>query len=541
MLHEKVIGEQYIFPTFGKNPNRKEMQKYFNIAGPCNAADHYMVPLLERNKDILPLIEQKQYFVLHAARQSGKTTLLQELVDHLEREGKCYALYCSLEQAQVFTEAKEGIPQILNIIRSAIRFSNIPGKENFLKGSGQKDISTMVGDALKEFCTTLDKPLIFFFDEIDALQDGTLISFLRQLRNGYITRSRIPFPHSIALVGMRNIRDYKSKVRDGRETLGSPSPFNIITKALTLRNFSIGDIQGLYNQHTKATGQVFEKAAVESVHDYTDGQPWLVNAIAREIIMEILENDFTKKITAAHVDQAVKNILLRRDTHIDSLLERLKEERVRKVMEPVITGEKYAISFTDDDTQYCLDLGLLKNEDNVLKPANKMYAEVIIRTLSYDLQYHMESQIENRWVKTDSSLDMNGLLKAFQQFWRENSEIWQEKYQYQEAAPHLILQAFLQRVVNSGGGVSREYAANKGRMDLCVHYGKNKYPIEIKLHYGKKTIPEGLEQLAGYMDTVGENTGWLVVFDRRKGAAWKEKIYWKTEEKGEHTIHVVGA
>ncbi|MCB9039393.1 MAG: ATP-binding protein [Lewinellaceae bacterium] len=517
------------------------MRKYFNIAGPCNATDHYMVPVLERNKNILPLIEQKQYFVIHAARQSGKTTLLHELVDYMEREGKYYALYCSLEQAQVFTEAKEGIPEVLNILRSAIKFSNLPGKENFAKDNSREDITTMVGDALRVFCAGLDKPLVLFFDEIDSLQNGTLISFLRQLRNGYITRSRIPFPHSIALVGMRNIRDYKSKIREGRQTLGSPSPFNIITQTLTLSNFSPQEIEGLYSQHTQATGQVFEKKVVDSVYDYTDGQPWLVNAIAREIIVEILDNDFTKNVTASMVGQAAKNIMLRRDTHIDSLLERLKEERVRKVMEPIITGEKDAISFTDDDTQYCLDLGLIKSEDYVLQPANKIYAEVIIRTLSYDSQYNMQSQIKNRWINPDGSLDMNGLLKAFQQFWRENSEIWAEKYQYKEAAPHLILQAFLQRVVNSGGDVLREYAANKGRMDLCVRYGENKYPLEIKLHYGAKTIPEGLAQLADYMDQVGEKTGWLVVFDRRKAAAWEEKIYWKTEKRDGKTIHVVGA
>lgn len=99
----------------------------------------------------------------------------------------------------------------------------------------------------------------------------------------------------------------------------------------------------------------------------------------------------------------------------------------------------------------------------------------------------------------------------------------------------------MQRVINAGGEVSREYAANRGRMDLCVHYGDNKYPIEIKLYYGPKTLPEGLEQLAGYMDKVGETIGWLVVFDRRKGAAWEEKIYWETEMEGKRTIHVVGA
>lgn len=519
----------------------EKMQKYFNIAGPCHPDKHYMVPVLERNENLLPLIEQEQYFVIHAARQSGKTTLLQELVGYITREGKYYALYCSLEQAQVFTEAKEGIPQILNTLRFAVKYSQLPQRDKFAQQLDIDDTANLIKTAITDYCLVLDKPLVIVFDEVDALQNGALISFLRQLRNGYITRSQIPFPHSIALVGMRNIRDYKSKVRDGRETLGSPSPFNIITKALTLPNFSLEEIEGLYRQHTQATGQVFEKAAVESAHGYTDGQPWLVNAIAREIVVEMLENDFSKTITAAHVEQAVKNILLRRDTHIDSLLERLNEERVRKVIEPVITGEKFAVDFVDDDTQYCLDLGLLKKEDYVLKPANKMYAEVIIRKLSYNTQMHLQTEIKNQWIKEDGTLDMNGLLKAFQQFWRENSEIWQEKYQYKEAAPHLILQAFLQRVVNAGGEISREYAANKGRMDLCVHYGGNKYPIEIKLHYGKKTIPEGLEQLAGYMDQVGEKTGWLVVFDRGKGANWEEKIYRKTKVEDGKTIHVVGA
>ncbi|MCO6479916.1 MAG: ATP-binding protein, partial [Phaeodactylibacter sp.] len=497
------------------------MQKYFNIAGPCNPTDHYMVPILERNKSILPLIEQKQYFVIYAARQSGKTTLVKTLVNQLNTEGKYYALYCSLEEAHIFTEAHEGIPEVFNTIRWAVKFSTLPGKEAFGEKADTREVSIAIGTALRNFCAELDKPLVIFFDEIDGLQNGTLISFLRQLRKGYVNRPEIPFPHSIALVGMRNIRDYKSKLRTDRETLGSASPFNIITKALTLRNFSPEEIEGLYHQHTQATGQVFEKAAVESVHDYTDGQPWLVNAIAREIVVEILENDYTQNVTASLVEQAVKNILLRRDTHIDSLLERLKEERVRKVMEPVITGEKYAISITDDDTQYCLDLGLLKSENKVLKPANKMYAEVIIRALSYDTQFHLESQVENHWIKPDKSLDMDGLLKAFQQFWRENSGIWQEKYQYKEAAPHLILQAFLQRVINAGGEISREYAANRGRLDLCVHFGSNKYPIEIKLHYGPKTIPEGLEQLGVYMDQVGENEGWLVVFDRREEANWE--------------------
>ena len=108
--------------------------------------------------------------------------------------------------------------------------------------------------------------------------------------------------HSIALVGMRNIRDYKSKIRDNQETLGSASPLNVITEALTIKNFSIHDIEILYAQHTQTTGQVFEKPVTEKIFAQTDGQLWLVNAIAKEIIEKILDNDYTKHITIELVE-----------------------------------------------------------------------------------------------------------------------------------------------------------------------------------------------------------------------------------------------
>ena len=135
---------------------------------------------------------------------------------------------------------------------------------------------------------------------------------------------------------------------------------------------------------------------------------------------------------------------------------------------------------------------------------------------------------------------MNLLLKDFQQFWRENSDIWIEKYQYKEAAPHLILQAFLQRIINSGGKVSREMAEGTKRLDLCVQYREAKYPIELKLRYGEKTYQEGQNQLADYMEKLGSIEGWLIVFDRRKKTPWSEKIFWKTQEVKGKTIHIVG-
>jgi hypothetical protein len=372
------------------------------------------------------------------------------------------------------------------------------------------------------------------------LSEVTLISFLRQLRDGHNNRNFSPFAHSVALVGMRNIRDYKAKIRPDSQTLGSASPFNIVTEILTLTNFTKEEVSELYAQHAAETGQKFNDETVDFIYQQTCGQPWLVNAAAREVIVKGLNNDFSKPVTKELATQAIQNIILRRDTHIDSLLERLKEERVKNVIEPMILGEY--VERETDDFQYVRDLGLIRTEPHV-EPANPIYAEVMFRTLNYSAQMTLkednpEYQIP-RYLK-DGRIDMDFLMSDFQQFWRENSEIWDDRFQYREAAPHLVLMAFLQRVINGGGQIIREAAIGKRRLDLCVVYENQKYPVELKLLRYKNTLQEGLKQTAEYADNYGSTEGWLCIFDRDSAKSWDEKIYMKHEIVGNKKITVVG-
>jgi hypothetical protein len=501
-----------------------------------------MIDAATRLQGVEQLIDMNQYFVIHAARQSGKTTYLQDLTDRLNAKGQYYALCCSLENVQNIVKPEDGIPRIVLKIKNQLRLSNIPHKAEFAKDADYSDFTNVLNMELTLFCMLLDKPLVILFDEADCLSEGTLITFLRQLRDGYNNRSRQAFVHSIALVGMRNIRDYKAKVRPDSETLGSASPFNIVTESLTLKNFTKEEIAELYRQHTGETGQVFEDDAIKLVWEQTQGQPWLVNAIAREVIVKILQSDYTKPVTAKLVDQAVQNIILRRDTHIDSLLERLKEERVRKVIEPIIIGEDF-VGRLSDDFLYVRDLGLITETQERLGPANPIYGEVIARTLSYDLQqnllhHHKEYQMP-RYLK-NGRIDVDYLMRDFQQFWRENSNIWKKRFEYKEAAPHLILMGFLQRVINGGGQIIRDMAAGTGRLDICLIYGGQKYPIEIKLNYGPKYMEKGLEQTARYMDIFGCSESWLAVFEHRSGIEWEKKIYMKKETMDGKTVTVVG-
>jgi hypothetical protein len=517
------------------------LQKYFNIAGPCNQGDHYMLdPLRGIGKELDNLIERGHYFVIHAARQSGKTTLLWELTDKINAEGKYHALYCSLEGIQAFTEPKKGITEIVKNIDACIKSQGLP--QGFAKDADFSNTSNVLNIAFSDYCRSLDKPLIIFFDEADCLSNETLITFLRQLRNGFVSRARIPFVHSIALVGMRNIRDYKAHIRSDSETLGSSSPFNIVTEAMTLKNFTKDDVFEFYNQHITETSQVFEPAAMDYIFEQTQGQPWLVNAIAREAVEKICKFDYSIAITKDMAKQAIQNIILARGTHFDSLMERLKEERVRKVIQPLILGEEFAVDKLSDDYLYTRDLGIIRDGGNQTEPANPIYAELIVRTLNWNAQDALRTKYKDYDVPhylKDGKINITALLKDFQSFWRENSEIWTTRYkdnfyQYDEAAPHLVIQAFLQRVINGGGYIDREMALGTNRCDICIEWQEQKYPIELKILRNEKSVSDGLEQLSVYMDKCGVGEGWLVLFDRGAEKSWEEKLYMK--EHGKITV-----
>jgi hypothetical protein len=224
------------------------------------------------------------------------------------------------------------------------------------------------------------------------------------------------------------------------------------------------------------------------------------------------------------------------------MMPRLHEERIRRIIEPLITGDMLNHSVYSDDYSYVKDMGLIRDNRGKIEPANPIYTEIMTRTLNTNTQIEMEQSGNEynipRYLQNDS-IDMNYLLKDFQIFWRENSEIWKERYDYKEAAPQLILQAFLQRVLNGGGQITREMAAASGRVDLCVIYMDKKYPIELKINRGQKSYADGLKQTAAYMDTLGCNIGWLILFDNKKNS-WKKRLFSSEEKVLEKTVFVYG-
>ena len=517
------------------------MEKFFNTAGPCIPAEHYMLPALDRLPEIRRLVAQRRYFVIHAPRQTGKTTALKALVREINAKGDMAALYCTLETLQNAKDVDKANRVIRNLLfdNYAASFQSGEGACQTFPAADSVESSIAVRGALRHLCRRAGKPLVVFFDEADCLVGDVLISFLRQLRDGYVNRDDIPFPASIALVGMLDVRDYKAQIRPDGETLGQISQFNIISEDMLLRNFTADEVAALYSQHTEATGQTFAPGVLEKVMEFSGGQPWLVNALARESVEKIHGFRYGETVTADDIETAKETIIRRRDTHVDSLMERLREPRVRRVVEPIIFGGERTVSSNSEDWRFVVDLGLLREENGTLVPANKMYAEIIGRYLSRDEQESMIQSVPNVPWATADGLDMPGLMAAFQKFWRENSGADRRAYEYGEATPHLVLMAFLQRVTNGQGLINREMALGSGRLDLCVEYRDKRYAVEVKTAKNFKG-EDSYRQLAGYLDKLGLPEGWMPIFDEDKSKSWEEKLYNRDVELNGKTLHIVG-
>ena len=516
--------------------------KRFNTTGPCFPDEHYMMPALDRLPGVRELVACGDYFVVHAPRQTGKTTALQALVSEINAKGDMAAIYCTLESIQRLVGSYETAMREIRhlVLKSASMIHDLaPFAREIGEVRSSVGISTAISDALQDLCVRAAKPLVVFFDEADCLVGDVLISFLRQLRDGYVNRKLMPFPKSIALVGMLDVRDYKAQIRPDGQSLGQISPFNIIAEDLLIPNFTEADISALYAQHTAETGQRFADGVVEAVWRWTRGQPWLVNAIANDCVAKIHGNRYDELITVDDVEAAKEAIIRRRDTHVDSLMERMREPRVRRIVEPLISGDKSDVTYNDDDYRYITDLGLLRVDRGALVPANPMYAEIIGRYLSRGEQDAMIRSVpETPWVKNDG-LDMSGLMAAFQQFWRENSGADRDIMGYRESVPQLVLMAFLQRVTNGGGHINREMALGTGRLDLCVEFRGARYAIEVKTSVnfqGEKSYA----QCAKYLDSLGLSEGWMPIFEKSKEKSWDEKIYSRDETVDGKVIHVVG-
>ena len=506
------------------------------------------------------LIQAKRYFVLHAPRQTGKTTCLLALMHHLNRQGKHRALYVNIEAAQAARgNVEEGVSAMCNVMANTAKlYLQDHNLHQWLyQGEGASAPATSRFSALLMQWALHDpqqpespRPSVLLLDEVDALVGDTLISLLRQIRAGYAQRPNA-FPQTVVLCGVRDIRDYRIHTPH-QEIITGGSAFNIKAESLRLGNFTREETIALWKQHTQDCGQVFDGAIWNELWEDTRGQPWLVNALGYECTWkDKAARDRTIPITLERYKQARERLIYSRATHLDALADKLRESRVNRIVAAILSGEDITERFPDDDLQYVEDLGLIRTRPE-LTISNRIYREVLPREITSPIQTVLH--YPQPWFLTPQrKLDMEKLLSAFQQFFREHSDAWMDGFTFKEAGPQLLMQAFLQRIVNGGGRISREYGLGLKRTDLLIEWPIDEQQgflgpvqrivIELKLLKPNRSLEtverEGIIQTANYAQQCGVDEAHLVIFDRRPKMSWEKRIWRENKPSGITTIPTI--
>ena len=528
----------------------------FPIAGPVMPERHYCIDPLTRVDldEILELIDDMSYFVLHAPRHTGKTTMLQALAERLNAGGNYRCLYINVEPAQT---ARGDVGAAMAVVLNALSESAFETFNDKSVQLLQEEILTRrspnmaLNLVLRRWTAATPKPLVLLIDEIDTIIGDALISVLLQLRSGYRLRPK-RFPQSVILCGVRDMRAYQTFSSEDRNYTSGGSAFNISAKSLRLGDFSESEVRMLLAQHTAETGQAFEPGAVDRISNLTRGQPWLVNALAHQACFEERSGrDRSRPISETAVEEVKETLIVERVTHLDQFAKILREDRVRRVIEPMLADSEALLDLAEDDLDYVRDLGLVRDVGEP-EVANPIYREVIPRQLTHGVQQTIVRRVTS-FINSAGGLDVPKLMTDFQAYFRLHSEAWGMTVDYKEASAQLLLHAYLSKVMNGGGRIEREYAMGRGRTDLLLLWpqhgrwdgrGVGKHVIECKvLRQGRGlegTIRQGVQQTAGYMDRCAADSGHLLIFDQRPGKTWGERIFRRQGNSKKTTVTVWG-
>jgi len=174
-----------------------------------------MLPPERRLGRVMELVDERKFFTFTSGRQMGKTTCIQWLEEHLNATGAWRALWVDIQTAR---EEPDPAKAFLTILEKLERVCSRTHPD--ITRPSIEELLRVPKSAVERYLGFLaaqgDRPWVILFDEADGLVGEAMVSFLTQLRDGYIDRKKSAFPASVVLVGQRHVRDYALREEDRR-------------------------------------------------------------------------------------------------------------------------------------------------------------------------------------------------------------------------------------------------------------------------------------------------------------------------------------
>ena len=513
------------------------MAKVFNITADCKPAEHYMVNLDRRLKEIKELVDAGSYFTINRARQYGKTTVLRALNRYLQEE-----YYVVLMDFQTFGEAKFKNENIfaLSFASSFLRLLNrnhLNMRRDFEKALAvlekwadsrredfeQKELFKALGD----ICSASDRRIVLMIDEVDSAADNQVfLDFLSQLRAGYIDRDVQPTFQSVILAGVYDVRNLRRKIRPEDEHKIN-SPWNIAADFKVEMSFSKEDIQGMLQDYENEYHTDMETGRIaQLLYDYTSGYPFLVSKLCKLIDEEISGTDrFPSKSAAWTKDglsEAVRMILSEKNTLFDSLIQKLTSyPELNEILKLLLfTGKSIAYNRDDTAVDMATMFGLVKNQEGSIAIANRIF-ETRLYNLYLSTSEMKEQDIYNASLMEkgqfiiDGHLNMRRILERFVVHFDELYHNREDTFIEETGRKYFLL--YLRPIINGTGNYYIEAQTRSlGRTDIVVDFNGEQYIIEMKIWHGDEYNKRGEKQLAGYLDDYHMKKGYMVSFNFNK-------------------------
>ncbi|MDD6108599.1 MAG: AAA-like domain-containing protein, partial [Ruminococcus sp.] len=448
------------------------MNRYFNITGPCNPKEHYMVNLDSRLAQIKKMVDARQYFAINKGRQYGKTTMLDALQEYLKQQ---YSVIFLDFQSQMSTAMFENEAIFANAFADAFieaaMFSNQDALMNISKS--QLDGITNLVDLFRKLsfiCKLNDKKIILMIDEVDsAANNQVFLDFLAQLRGYYLQRNKRPTFQSVILAGVHDIRNLRQKIRPDAEYKHN-SPWNIASSFDVDMSFSVSDIAGMLEDYENDhhIGMNVEKIS-QLIYDYTSGYPVLVSTICKWM------DEKNTKWTVEDLTGAVKQVIMDRSPLFESLINKLEDdETLRSLLYAMLfQGKKFLFSAYDATIHSAMMYGFVKNQNGTVAISNRIFETVIYDWfISLEATNHpifSEGVNDKSQFIVGNQLNMEKILQKFVLHFNDIYGTQPDKFKEDDGRKLFLL--YLRPIINGTGNYYIEsQTRDQKRTDVIVDY-----------------------------------------------------------------------
>ena len=500
--------------------------KIFTTTGVCVPNENYMVSIDDRIVKIKEMVDRGEYFTINRARQYGKTTTLNILAKALRAEYCVVNLdFQGIGNASFQSEEKFVKAFCRQLRKKAVKI-NIPDTilESIIEIISRKEDQAVLDelfDIITRWCYISDKPVVMIIDEVDSTTNNQVfLDFLAQLRLMYLEKRDDPANNafqSVILAGVTDIKNLKRKIRP-EDTHKFNSPWNIASDFNINMSLSAQGIAGMLDEYENDhhTGMNTKQIAQE-IYDYTSGYPFLVSRIC-----QIIDTEFPTEWSIFGVSEAVKHILLEKNTLFDSLMGKVYDnEPLSELLQRILfSGERilynqYSIPSIDGEMY-----GFVTNTNGALTISNRIF-EVMLYNYFLNLKEVKDSPISRSGSNSKELIIENGHLnmeKLLERYIIVFDDIYEGKavpFDEEEGRRRFLL--FIRPIINGTGNYYVESRTrNNERMDIVIDYLGERFVVELKIWRGQAYHEKGEIQLADYLDYYHLDKGYMLTYSFNK-------------------------